>query len=306
MNFMNTAEEREHQISNRVIILRDTITEEVFRAMGLKPANILRKPTRGMLKPVTTHFARIAERFVRECWENSISESGQETLKDFSMTVDSRGEQNMPKTGPLLLVSNHPGALDSLALVSRVCRNDVKILVSDSAFMREFAGESPFFIFVDFKVIGGMTALRESIEQLQSGGAVIIFAHGEVEPDPELNPNGAMNAIQNWSPSIEVMLRKVPDTSVQFAIMSGAVLQKFMRSPLVWLRKQSFEKQKLAEFVQVIQQLFAPKSVDIHLNISMSKVFEKLELEKVGIMESVIKNGQALLGDHLQWLAQKA
>jgi len=151
-----------------------------------------------------------------------------------------------------------------------------------------------------------MTALRESIEQLQSGGAVIIFAHGEVEPDPELNPNGAMNAIQNWSPSIEVMLRKVPDTSVQFAIMSGAVLQKFMRSPLVWLRKQSFEKQKLAEFVQVIQQLFAPKSVDIHLNISMSKVFEKLELEKVGIMESVIKNGQALLGDHLQWLAQKA
>lgn len=287
----------------KVLTLRDTITEEVFKAIGLKKHNLLRGPVRWMLRPVTTHFARIAERYVRESSEISVSGSALKTLKDFSMKAESRGEENIPKTGPVLVATNHPGALDSLALTSRMLRSDVKIMVSDSAFMREFGGDSPFLIYVDFKTMGGMLALRQAIAHLQQGGLVIAYVHGEVEPDPELNAQGAYDAIAEWSKSIEIMLRKVPETQLELGIMSGAVAQKFMRSPLARLRRKSFERQKAAEFVQVIQQLIAPKTVEILVHLSFAQPFQPDQAN--AFMPQVIAKARVLLREHLEWIGIK-
>lgn len=286
----------------KVESLRFTITEENFNALGMDKRNFLRPVIRWMLKPVTSHFACIAERYVRESQELGVAASALKTLPDFSMTAESRGELNIPEKGPVLLASNHPGALDSLALTSRMPRSDVKIMVSDSDFMREFAGTSPFFIYVDFKAIGGMVALRDAIEHLMNNGLVIVYAHSEVEPDPELDPVGAMDNIAGWSNSLEIMLRKVPETLLQQGVMSGAVARKFLNSPLAKLRKKPFERQKAAEFIQVIQQLIAPKTVHINVHLSFAKPYHPSPVK--GMMDEIKATQKKLLQDHLAWIGK--
>ena len=112
--------------------------------------------------------------------------------------------------GPLLVVSNHPGAFDSVAILSCIPREDVKVLLSDVPFTRAFTSARRYFIYVPPDASGRMTTLRASIDHLKSGGALLIFAHGDVEPDPEVSP-GADESIQDWSRSIEIMLGEVPN-----------------------------------------------------------------------------------------------
>jgi hypothetical protein len=287
----------------RVKVLRDTITDEIFIALGLKPNNIFRKILKPILCTPANHFARIAGQFIQGAVKIGVSQSGKQTMPAFSMKAIARGAGDMPVKGPLLLVTNHPGALDSLALASCLVRSDVRIMVSDTPFMRQFGAESNFFIYVDFKTIGGMVALRDAIAHLKNGGLVIVFAHGEVEPDPELDEHGAFQSIGEWSNSIEAMLRKVPETQLQLGIMSGAVAPKFIKSPLVKLRKKSFEQQKVAEFIQVIQQMIFPKSVEIDIHLSFAKPFTIEQNDKT--MPEIIHRARGVLEDHLNWVKRE-
>ena len=99
----------------------------------------------------------------------------------------------------------------------------------------------------------------------------MIFAHGEVEPDPEFMP-GASESIADWSSSIEIMLRKVPQTRVVIAICSGVFLPQFIHHPLTKIRHDPAARQKLAEFLQVMHQLVAGSSEKANIHISFSEL----------------------------------
>jgi len=74
-------------------------------------------------------------------------------------------------------------------------------------------------------------ALRSAIDHLHSGGSLLIFAHGDVEPDPELRFTGAHESILEWSRSVEAMLRKVPQAWLQVTIASGVFNAPVCRQP---------------------------------------------------------------------------
>jgi putative hemolysin len=90
--------------------------------------------------------------------------------------------ENIPETGPLVIVSNHPtGTLDGLALlyaVSRV-RRDVKVVTN--RMLSHLEPLSNLFIPVD-NINGGTRKSSLSLmeQQLQSGGVLIFFPAGEV------------------------------------------------------------------------------------------------------------------------------
>jgi hypothetical protein len=90
-----------------------------------------------------------------------------------------------------------------------------------------------------------------------------------VELDPGFMP-GAEDSQVNWSNSIEIMLRKVPETLLQIAIVSGILLPKFINSPLTRLRCTLPARQKLGEFLQVIQQMVFPKTMAVNPRVSFS------------------------------------
>ena len=130
------------------------------------------------------------------------------------------------------------------------------------------------------------------------GGALLIFANGEVEPDPAFMP-GARQALRGWSPSLEIMLRKVPQTRLQVAIASNVLLPAFVNSPLVRIRRLPHTRQKLAEFIQVIQQMLFPHSLAVNVHLSFAAPVPAGDLLCGPVMPAIQQIAERLLEEHL-------
>lgn len=254
--------------------LSKRITEEIFIALGGKRNGLVNRIFGPIFQIPTRRFARIATQFESDVVKLGPMIGARNALPKFAMQVVSRGQENIPSKGPVLIVSNHPGGLDSLALVSQIPRKDITALVSDIPFLHALERIQKHVIYVNFKAIGGMAALRTAIEHLRNAGSILLFAHGDVEPDPE-TMSGASETISDWSQSIEIMLRKVPETSLVIATISNVLLSRFIRSPITRLRRQPTRKQKLAEFTQVIWQMLFPDKLRVLPHISFSEPIEQ-------------------------------
>jgi hypothetical protein len=138
--------------------------------------------------------------------------------------------------------------------VSAIDRNDMKVVVSAIPFLRGMRASARHFIYTTRDAHERMTVVRESVRHLREGGTVLIFAKGQVEPDPAVLP-GALESLEHWSPSLSLLLRQVPEANLLVSIVSGVLAPSCFRHPLVRLRKEQQPRQLLAEFLQVTQQM---------------------------------------------------
>jgi hypothetical protein len=283
---------------DHVGIYRDKITEEICNALGFSRHGTMSRFLGPLFRYPAGRFGGIIARADDEVRSSGLSGGARQLLADLSLTANVRGADNIPKSGPLLLVSNHPGAYDSIVIMSCVPRKDLKVVLSDVALTRAFLAARQYFIYAPLDTAGRMTALRVSIDHLKSGGALLLFAHDEVEPDPETG-HGAMDAIQDWSRSIEIMLRKVADTRLQVVMASGILMSRFLHNPLVRLRKSAPKRQKLAGVLQIIQQIVCPQTVQPQIHLSFGTPVKGIDLPEDGLMPAVIEIARRLLADHL-------
>jgi hypothetical protein len=284
--------------SGKIRELRNKITDEICYALGLGRSGWRRFILRPLVWLPADRFSRFVARFDARVPLEGLPGGARQLMSDLGVKVQARGLEQVPREGPLLVVSNHPGAYDSIAIASLLPRKDLKIVVSDIPFLRAVPETCQRFIFVPPAGSGRMAVLREAIQHLQSGGAVMIFAHGDVEPDPGFM-QGARETIGEWSASVEVMLRKAPQAWLQVVIASDVLVEKFVRSPIARLRRTPTRQQKLAEFLQVIQQLVFPGSVRAEVHLSFARPVPASELGPDRLMPGVIALARALLGDHL-------
>jgi hypothetical protein len=281
----------------QVTALRKRITDEIFAAMGLGRTSLARRILGPVFYLPTRHFARIAASFDDEVTRSGLNGGARLVLPDFSMTVTTNCVGQIPPEGPLLVASNHPGAYDSLAFAASIPRRNLSIMVSDVPFAHALSAASQHFIFVPPEPGGRMAALRSAIQHLRRGGALLIFPSGEVTPDPASMP-GAREALQGWSSSLEIMLRKVPQTRLVVAIASNVLLPAFVNSPLVRIRRQPYHRQKLAEFIQVIQQMLFPRSVTINVHLSFAAPVCGEDLLGGPVMPAIQQIAGRLLEEH--------
>jgi hypothetical protein len=277
---------------------RERIIDEVCYALGVGRSGLGRRLLGPLFRLPAGRIGRIAARADGEAARSGLSGGSRLILPDFNMAVSARGAELIPAEGPLLIVSNHPGALDSIAILSSIPRKDVSVLISDVPFTRALPAARRHFIFVPLRPGGRGPALRASIEHLGRGGALLLFARGDVEPDPEVSP-GAAEAIQDWSRSIEIMLREVPECRLQAAIVSGVLIRRFIKSPIVRIRRTPARRQKLAEVLQLFQQVISPRSVRTHAHISFATPVAGKDLGGDELMPAVIRIARELLEDHL-------
>ena len=287
--------------SDLIAAIRNSITDEICFALCGSRTGILRWLLGPLFFLPVDHFAHIFARLDNEVPCSGLSGGARMVLPDFSLHVNSRGAEFIPTNGPLLVVSNHPGAYDSLAITASIPRKDLKIVVSDVKFVHSLTAASQYFIYVPPETAGRMATLRSSIQHLKNDGALLIFAHGEVEPDPAVSP-GASQSIQDWSPSVEIMLRKVPDAWLQIVIASHMLLPQFFNSPIARLRRQPHTRQKLAEVMQVIQQMLLPKSIEANVRLSFARPVSASELAQGEVMPAVIQLARQTLEEHISQL----
>jgi hypothetical protein len=282
-------------------MLSERIIEEISYAFSGRRNGWWTKMILPVVHKPAQLFGSIAADFYEQVNHLGIRQGAAAALHRFRHMVQTRGECGIPSKGPLLLVSNHPGGLDSLSILTCMPRNDLQALVSDVALLHQLDYEHRYLIFVDFKTTGGMLALRDAIRHLESGGALLLFAHGDVEPEPESFPT-ARDEINKWSPSIEILLRKVPETTLQILTVSGAVQARYLRSPVTLIRRQPGRRQKLAEFLQVITALLLPNIKPIRIHITAGAPIRTSQLGEGRWMPEILEQAQCQMDDHLHWV----
>jgi hypothetical protein len=223
-------------------------------------------------------------------------------LSHFVQRVDVRNVEHVPRTGPLLLVANHPGAYDGFALISGLPRTDIKVLSSEVAIFRTLPHVVEHLIQTDRDAYKRLRAVRTAIKHLEGGGLLLTFGSGFLDPDPLAFPGAerlAWDELHNWSPSIELLLRKAPETLFQAAIIGGVVSPRWSRLPFVRYRRREHDRRKLTEFLQVLYQLTFPGQLLMTPQVAFGCPLTtgELQISGPGAMQRVVAQARGLLAE---------
>jgi hypothetical protein len=287
--------------------IQSAITDEIFFAMGAKRRGFLRQSL-GWFFALPTH--KFAEYMAAV--DGAIAEGGSPAgcrvmMDALNVDIQSRGREHIPTSGPTMLLATHPGAYDSMAIGSLVPREDLKVIATGTRLYSVMPNLRPNIFYVNKdKPQENMVTLRNAIDHIRQGGILLQFGSGKIEPDPATDPVGD-EVFAKWSPSLEIILRKVPEMVVVPTITSGVLLERFRDSPITRLRKNDVDRRRLGEFFQVLQQLVFPKSVEGRAMISFGKPFQLADLEVVSkgrrVMSAAIERVKETLTDHLEWIS---
>lgn len=234
--------------------LRHALSTEILGMAGLTGKGLLSALARPLAWLPAHRFSRLAADFDRHVADSGLMAAVRWVLPHFVESARAIGTELIPREGPLLIASNHPGGADGLVVASAVPRDDLKIIATGRPFFRRLYASASYFIYTPTETHERMTVIRESIRHLRSGGALLIFPRGKVEPDPEVLP-GAGESVEGWSPSLPLLLNRVPDARLLLTVVSGVLSPSCFRHPLTRLRKELQPRQVWAEFVQISQQM---------------------------------------------------
>lgn len=292
-------ENMEHR--KRVSELRRSLTDDLMRLLGLPKDGMPHRVLNPFLWAPANTFSKLADTFDRYVEQIGLREACHWALSRFAQEAEVQGSEHIPSEGPLLIASNHPGTIDGLAIASYVPRPDLKIVITGIPFVQKLRSTAQHLIYTTLDPHERMTTVRSIIRQLEYGGSLLIFPSGTVDPDPDIMP-GAYEALEDWSPSLDIILRKVPQTQVLVTIVSGVLKPSFLRNPLARLHKGLRERQKVAEFLQVAQQLIFPKSLSLVPRVSFAPPVSVLQLQRsegsTSVLRSVVEKAQQLLAEH--------
>lgn len=285
----------------KITRLSDSLILEILNAVGLPKTERLRAIVQPFFRKATDHMATIGVTFDRLVERLDFPTAAEWALTNWCKGIIARGIERIPRSGPLLVVSNHPGTYDALVITSRLKRRDIRIFASDIPFLMNLPAAYHHFFFVSRNTQNRMLAVRAAIRHLQQGGAVLIYGSGHIDPDPAVY-NEASDHIEQWYSSLNLFLRIVPQTRILLSIVSHTLSPKWAYHPITWLRKKGMEKRRIAEFGQVLQQLFTPGSLYLSPRLSFAPPITVNDLPgDQNPLPALIEKAKLLLTEHIQW-----
>jgi hypothetical protein len=277
------------------------INNEVILAMGLPAESWAGKTLHPVLCRATSRFCEIFAVADRLVAEQGFPAAARWLLSNLVRDFEARGTENVPPSGPLIIASNHPGTVDSITLAASAGREDLKIIASGVPFLRSLTNAGRHLILLPRQGLQGrMMAARAAITHLRSGGALLLFARGNIDPDPAFMQH-ADEELGRWSRSLETFLRSVPSTQVVTSIVSHVLDPAYMHHPLTWLRRRRADRQRLAMMIQIIQQMLG-KRLDIVPHVSFgAAIVARGDFTSTCRLDSIVQSASALLGSHMAW-----
>lgn len=294
-----------HNSAAKISLLQQRITDEFAKAMGFRADGGMRRVLAGIVTNPTRRFSALMSRADDAAQANGLHGASRSLVKDMGIQVNALGAEQIPPHGPALVVSNHPASYDSACILSVIPRADLRIIVYETQFYHGLEHLAPLFIMVSTDRARRFNALRAAIGHLQSGGALVTFGSGLIEPDPQAQP-GIIASLADWSPSLEAMLRKVPQTAVVHCCVSGVVMPRYLRSPLTLLRSKPKDKRRLAEFLQIADMAVRGNPPENPVEITFSPPLTIADYQSMAqeTLSNAVRSRQAaLVEQHLQRLA---
>lgn len=229
-------------------------TEDMLEAFGLGGARLIRPALERLCRPAARHLALHVAAYDDRVGRHGLRPAADWAVRRFLGGLEVAGQGNLPTGGPLLVLANHPGLSDALALFAALHRDDLRALALDWPFFLALPHTSRHLIYCSWRSLDRLAALRAGVGHLRRGGALLVFPRGEIEPDPAVLP-GALRSLEGWSRSIGHVARHVGALAVVPAVVSGVLSPAAQRNPLTRLRRRQRDRERLGAMLQV---LFAP------------------------------------------------
>lgn len=251
--------------------------EQISELVRLNAAELLRSfklPQRGGLAPLLRLFARVPAarlalqmlEFDRLVGSQDLTAGANFVLENFTARLSVEQASPVPAHGPLLVVSNHPGMVDAMAIWAALkVRNDLLTMARDQHLLRLLPNIRRHLILVAPNARAG--ALRQAIGHLRDGGALLTFPAGAIEPDPAIR--GASVSEAGWSSSIELLARAVSGLVILPAAVGGVISPSALRHPLArWFRSDA-DREWAAATLQVLSARYRDTRTKLALGAPM-------------------------------------
>ena len=280
--------------------LYDSLIFELTKALALPQNRNTKWIVERMFGKAARRVANLGIGLDRVVTDGGLPAGARWLLPNFVTGHTARGAEIIPAEGPLVIASNHPAGVDSLVVSAHVTRPDYKAIIGDIPFFENLPHVSERAIYAPETddMYGRMRAVRESLRHLKSGGALLIFARGRIEADPDFMPNPD-GEFDKWSHSLEIFLEHVPRTCVLVTIVSGVISRKMMRHPITRLRKERPDRQRLAFLMQIAQQILSGKEkFGLTPRVTFGEVIAGTHQH---VLDQVHDSARRVLKQHMEW-----
>jgi 1-acyl-sn-glycerol-3-phosphate acyltransferase len=235
-------------------VLGETITYEFFRVLGIQDRAWLGNLVRPLIRRPIRKFSELAADFDTSLQQEGVQVTADRFLRKFVNDFEVFGAENIPPDGPLIIASNHPGSVDGLLLLAGVGREDIRAIASGAPFLKSFPNFSRYLLFSTSASPDRFQALRGAYRHLQHGGCLLTFPTGLLDPDPAFMA-GAADSFDRWHASLALLTKKLPETSVVPAIISGVLEPRYFHHPITKGIRDPIRRQKFAEYLMALQVL---------------------------------------------------
>ncbi|HEV8536318.1 MAG TPA: lysophospholipid acyltransferase family protein [Candidatus Limnocylindria bacterium] len=264
------------------------VAHESAETLVGRPAGLRVEVLRRLVRPVADD---VAERFV--AYDRALGEAG--LHHGSAWIVDNAtggltvgGREHVPVRGPLLVVANHPGLSDAVALLAALGREDAWIVAADYPFLRALRLASRRFLFVSDDRSHVLPACRRIVSRLRSGETVVVFPAGGLELDPALSRDAARASLATWSRSVELLARLADRTLVVPAAISGVVSRSAFDHPLAKRRGVLKERQRMATLLQVALPRYQTNRVSVRFGAPIPGAGRDLHATVIDAMRALI------------------
>jgi hypothetical protein len=184
-----------------------------------------------------------------------------------------------------LVLANHPGAYDALALMVAIGRRDLAILAADREFLRALSGLSQHLLFVGEQAGRRAGALKKSLAWLKQGGALLHFPAGKIEPDADYEVDTA-RLLEPWQPGVTALVGACRR-------MSGHVLVAGVRgvhSPRAkrLLINRLAERRGITTLSPLVQLLAGLRDVEAHVRIDDASHVEGEQALRRALLSAIV------------------
>jgi len=238
---------------NQLELLTSILAREGVEALGWEHGRPGCAAVRALLRPAARRVAREFVDTDGAFASRTLPDAARWTLDHFSASVEVAGLDRVPRSGPILLVANHPGLTDAVALIAALDRSDVRIVAADYPFLHAMRGLGSRLIFLGSGAsqLGWIRAVSRDLRQ---GSVVLLFPAGHLEPDPAVL--GTRGALRPWSASVDIIRRHAPEAQVVPAAVTGVLSERAFAHPLTRVRRAPLDRQRVATLIQMIDLQF--------------------------------------------------
>ena len=193
-----------------------------------------------------------------------------------SKRIHVQGADHVPRTGPVLFVGNHAGLGDAHALLSASPRRDTHFLANDFGILPGLRAMRRHVIVVDQR--RPVATFRACLRHLRAGKSLLLYPRGEIEADPGLHLEAALETLSQWSRSIEHLARHVPDMAIVPFAVGGVLSRTALRNPIVRQYRESSKRHFLAATFQMMFPFYRDPVISLRFGFALSGEWAKQDL----------------------------